>query len=57
MDIDDGTDHGRLLIRDRFDKIEKARPAIPKVLLNAQTKLEKSGLVDQLPGQSQEESK
>jgi hypothetical protein len=52
MEIDDGTDHARLLIRDRFDKIEKARPAIPKVLLNAQTKLEKSGLVDQTPVQS-----
>jgi len=35
MDIDTAAEEGRLLIRERFDKIEKAKPAIHPSLLRA----------------------
>jgi len=46
MEVDEGVPDqpGRLLIRERFEKIERARPAIPQVLLKAQEKLDQSGL-------------
>lgn len=40
MDIDEGQDRGRVLIRDRFEKVEKARPAVPRVLWNAHKRQE-----------------
>jgi len=45
MEVDEVPDQeGRLLLRDRFEKIERARPAIPHVLLKAQSKLDSTGL-------------
>ena len=44
MDIDTTEDSGRILIRDRFDKIERAKPAIHPSLLRAQASLSKQSL-------------
>jgi hypothetical protein len=41
MDIDTTEESGRILIRDRFDKIERAKPAIHPSLLRAQASLSK----------------
>lgn len=36
MDVDEVVEQpGRILLRDRFEKIERARPAIPHVLIKA----------------------
>jgi hypothetical protein len=53
MEVDDGQEAGRLLFRDRFDRIQKARPAVPMVLLNAQKRMEKGGLFNE-PNQREE---
>lgn len=44
MDIDEGGDSNRQLLSKRFEKIEKALPSIPKAILFAQDKLDKTGL-------------
>ena len=44
MDIDTTEESGRILIRDRFDKIERAKPSIHPSLIRAQQQLSKQTL-------------